>query len=70
MSFPVLDRDTEEWNELRIEELVEGKLVDLDLKQNMIFFGTMIIRRVVSTHGLRKNIQNHISMVEIWSIQR
>jgi len=28
-----LDRDTEEWNELELEELVQEKLVRLDLKQ-------------------------------------
>ena len=33
MSFPALDSDTEEWNELELEELVEENLVSLDLKQ-------------------------------------
>lgn len=33
LSFSVLDRDTEEWNELELEELVNEKLVSLDLKQ-------------------------------------
>lgn len=33
MSFPVLDRYTEEWNELELEELVNEKLVTLNLKQ-------------------------------------
>jgi len=33
MPFPALDSDTEEWNELELEELVKEKLVSLDLKQ-------------------------------------
>lgn len=33
MSFPALDSDMEEWNELELEEIVEEKLVSLDLKK-------------------------------------
>lgn len=33
MSFSVLDRDTEEWSELELEEVVNEKLAILDLKQ-------------------------------------
>lgn len=33
MPFPTLDNDTGEWNELELEELVEEKLVSLNLKQ-------------------------------------
>lgn len=33
MKFPALDNDAGEWSELELEELVEEKLVSLDLKQ-------------------------------------
>lgn len=33
ISFPVLDRDIKEWNELDLEELVDENLVSLNLKQ-------------------------------------
>ncbi|PWA07901.1 hypothetical protein DCC39_15990 [Pueribacillus theae] len=33
MTFNVLDTDTEEWDELGLEDIVEKELVDLDLKQ-------------------------------------
>lgn len=33
LSFSTLDRDTEEWNELELEEIIDEKLVTLDLKR-------------------------------------
>ncbi len=33
MTFKVLDRDTEEWDDLALEDVAEEELVDLDLKQ-------------------------------------
>lgn len=33
ISFSVLDRDTEEWSELELEEVIEEELITIDFKQ-------------------------------------